>query len=353
VPAPLLGTATRRGGRIPNVPLLKRADAVTMAARTLEGSQMKMDLRSGWTRWGVAATAAAAVICVLLLVAQSSRAGEDPPKPKITSGPAISGVPQVGLALTASGTWTGSPPPDVTWKWLRCGKSCSEIRSAASATYVVSASDIGKGIRVQLTVRNKRGSDSKRSDATATVPPLAPEPTATPTPEPRPTPEPTPTSSPSPTRTPAPTGGAKFDDESAAGPLPPTGDAPQGTTRGLPMLKPFPIVRIKGVLTARGARVTLLTVRAPRGARLALACRGRDCPARRMKSRFGTRRFGLRRLHRFERPFRAGTRLRFAITKPGYIGKRSTILIRRHAAPWRRDQCLGSPAGKPMPCGAS
>ena len=37
------------------------------------------------------------------------------------------------------------------------------------------------------------------------------------------------------------------------------------------MLKPFPIVRIKGVLTARGARVTLLTVRAPRGARLALS----------------------------------------------------------------------------------
>jgi hypothetical protein len=315
---------------------------------------MKMDLRSGMTRLGAAAAAGVAMVCVLLLIAQSSRAGEDPPKPKITSGPAISGVAEVGLALTASGTWTGSPPPDVTWKWLRCGKSCSEIRSAASTTYVVSASDIGKGIRVQLTVRNKRGSDSKRSDATTTVPPLAPAPTATPEPRPEPRPEPTPTSSPSPTRTPAPTGTAKFDDdEAAAGPLPQSDDAPQGTTRGLPMLKPFPIVRIKGALTARGARVTLLTVRAPRGARLTLTCRGRDCPARRVKSRFGARRFGLRRLHRFERQFRAGTRLRFAITKPGYIGKRSTILIRRHAAPWRRDQCLASTAGKPMPCGTS
>ena len=137
---------------------------------------MKMDLRSGSTRWGAAVIAGAAMICVLLLIAQSSRAGEDPPKPKITSGPAISGEAQVGLALTATGTWTGSPPPEVTWRWLRCGKSCSEIRSAASATYVVSASDVGKGIRVQLTVRNKRGSDTKRSDATTTVPPLAPEP---------------------------------------------------------------------------------------------------------------------------------------------------------------------------------
>jgi hypothetical protein len=312
---------------------------------------MKMELRSGWTRWGAAAMASGTMICVLLLIAQSSSAVDEPPKPKITSGPAISGLAEVGLALTATATWSGSPPPDATWKWQRCGRSCSEIGSGASPTYVVSASDIGKRIRVELTVTNKRGDDSKRSDPTAIVPALVPEPTATPSPEPTPAP----TSSPSPTRTPMPTGTTRFDDDETvtAGPLPQTGDAPRGTIGGLPMLKPFPIVRIKGVLTPRGARVTLLTVRAPRGARLTLACRGRDCPRRRLDSRFASRRFGLRRLRRFERKFRAGTRLRFAITKPGYIGKRSTILIRRHAAPWRRDQCLGSPAGKPIPCGAS
>jgi hypothetical protein len=48
----------------------------------------------------------------------------------------------------------------------------------------------------------------------------------------------------------------------------------------------------------------------------------------------------LTRLWRFERALRAGTRLEVRVTKPGYIGKWTKIVIRRGAAPRRSDRCL-------------
>jgi hypothetical protein len=101
-------------------------------------------------------------------------------------------------------------------------------------------------------------------------------------------------------------------------------------------------VRIKGVLTARGARVTLLSVRAPRGVRITVLCRGRDCPVRRYRAR-------RHRLRRFERDLRAGTRLEIRVTKRGYIGKRTVIMIRRRHAPLRSDRCL-KPSGRVLSC---
>ena len=46
------------------------------------------------------------------------------------------------------------------------------------------------------------------------------------------------------------------------------------------------------------------------------------------------------RLHAFERDLRAGTRLDIRITKRGFIGKRTVILIRRGRVPRRLDTCL-------------
>ena len=115
-----------------------------------------------------------------------------------------------------------------------------------------------------------------------------------------------------------------------------------------PLLDPFPLVRIKGRLTLTGARVTLLAVRAPRGGRIAVACRGRDCPLRRFSEASG-----VRRLRRFERSLRAGTRLQITVTKPGYVGKVTVIVIRRHAAPWRSDRCLEPGATRTVRCAAA
>ena len=111
------------------------------------------------------------------------------------------------------------------------------------------------------------------------------------------------------------------------------------------LLRPFPIVRIKGGLTRTGARVTLLTVRAPRGARIAIRCRGRSCPVPRL-ARTAT----LTRFRTLERNLAAGTRIDVTVTRPDRIGKWTTIHIARGAPPTRRDRCVLPGARSPVPC---
>jgi hypothetical protein len=111
------------------------------------------------------------------------------------------------------------------------------------------------------------------------------------------------------------------------------------------MMSPAPIVRIRGRLTRTGARLTLLTVRAPSGARIALRCAGRSCPAQRW-----ARTAALIRVRRFEAALRAGTRLVIVVTKPGRIGKHTTIVIRLGKAPKRFDRCQFPGRRKPVAC---
>src|SRR3954451_15807827 len=135
-----------------------------------------------------AAMAAIIVLCgATLLVPGRARAAT---VPRITAGPVIDGAPQVDAVLTASGTWTGDPPPTATWTWLRCGRaggSCSAIAGATAATYRVGVADVGALLRVRLRVANSAGADDERSAATAAVV-AAPVPTPTPAPSPAPTP---------------------------------------------------------------------------------------------------------------------------------------------------------------------
>jgi hypothetical protein len=158
---------------------------------------------------------------------------------------------------------------------------------------------------------------------------LEPIPTATPTPEPTPTatPEPAP----------------------VATPVPPVAEPVVAAAPVRPLVPlafdPFPVVRIKGELTATGARVTLLSVRAPRDARIDVSCTGRDCPVRAYKAPAGKQ-----RLSKFERELRAGTRLEIRVSKPGYIGKYTSILIRRQAEPKRLDRCLEPGVTRPVKC---
>ena len=115
------------------------------------------------------------------------------------------------------------------------------------------------------------------------------------------------------------------------------------------MLSPFPVVRIKGRLPARGARVTLLSVAAPRGATISVSCTGTGCPTSRFARVAGT---GRTRLGAFERSLRAGTHITVLVSREGYIGKRTVIVIRKGSAPARRDSCL-SRNGKAMTCRGS
>ena len=248
----------------------------------------------------------AAILGGLLLAAGPARAHT---APVITEGPTIAGTPQAEATLTASAVWTGEPEPKATWAWLRCaptGEKCARVAGASKQTYRVTTADVGLVLRVRLRVTNVVGKADARSKPTDVIA-AAPQPPAPPPPPPPPPP-------PLPVVTP---------------PL-----AGQQDTSGPLLLDPFPIVRIRGRLTPNGARVTRLTVRAPSGVRIAVSCRGRSCPARRFARSAGLR------LRRFERVLRAGTRLDITITKPGYVGKWTTIVIRRGAAPRRRDRCV-------------
>ena len=253
--------------------------------------------------------------------------------PSVTSDPVIAGTPEVGQTLTAE--WTGDPTPTATWQWLRCSATddadCSPIPGATSGSYVLTTADIGSKLCVEL-VTNTRGSDVhpavvhhavEHTEVVRAAPP------------PVPSTSPTPTSTPSATPTPTVTAAAVSPAETLAS-IPPQ------------LLDPFPVVRIRGLLTPTGARITLFTVRVPGDVALDVRCRGASCPARQVAARSSAQ--SLIRLRRFERQLRAGTRLAIKVTQRGWIGKWTKLVIRRGAAPKRSDQCAYPGLGHPAPC---
>ena len=279
-------------------------------------------------------------------------AAADARPPRITVPPVISGTPQVGATLVAGGAaWDPRSGTTTSWQWLRCGSlgqgTCSTISGATASSYAVAQADLGKYLRAVLYVRNDDGWAWSPSAATAAVtaapkpqPTPDPEPSPSPSPSPVPQPEPSPVAQPEPVVAPAP---------AAAAPVAPAPAADvRGEAKALRMMDPAPIVRVRGRLTRSGARITLLTVRAPRSARIAVRCLGRGCPARRW-----ARPASLIRIARFEAALPAGTRLVITVTKPGRIGKHTTVVVGRAAAPTRRDRCLMPGARKPTRCPAA
>ena len=275
-------------------------------------------------RWG------RGVVCgILPALAIGLPAAAEARPPRISERPVVVGTPHVGATLTAQGAeWDGRPEAVATWQWMRCDgpgadtRSCRAIDGATTTSYTVGEADLGKRLRALLTVRNEDGWAWALTSSTAPVTAAPAEPAPAPSPEPEPAPVPAPAAQ-------APAGGVR--DEQASRP-------PR-------MMSPAPIVRIRGRLTRSGARITLLTVRAPRGARVTLRCAGRSCPAERW-----ARTASLVRVMRFETVLRAGTRLVIGVTKPGRIGKRTTIVVRRGKAPRRIDRCLMPGARKAIRC---
>ncbi len=105
------------------------------------------------------------------------------------------------------------------------------------------------------------------------------------------------------------------------------------------VMSPYPVVRIAGRLTRRGARIRVLSVaRAPTCAVVKVSCRGRSCPVRRV-TRFMGRRRPLR-FKLFQRRLRAGAVLTVRVSKGDAIGKYTRFRIRSGKAPRRRDRCL-------------
>jgi PKD repeat protein len=122
--------------------------------------------------------------------------------------------------------------------------------------------------------------------------------------------------------------------------------------RRTPLMTPFPIVRIRGQVVGAVVRLDVLSVAAPARATVTVSCAGRGCPAKQLTQRVGGHRRTVR-FARLERRLRAGTVLRVAVTKPGTIGKYTRFILRRDAAPARRDLCLRDGARRPSACPAA
>ena len=120
----------------------------------------------------------------------------------------------------------------------------------------------------------------------------------------------------------------------------------------LPLMQPFPIVRILTTVTGSGVRLRLLAVQAPAGARITVQCIGRGCPVRSQgrtapsnKAKAASVEFG-----KFERRLPAGVVLEVRVFKPGETGKYTRFSIRRGRLPARLDSCLGPAGEKPVAC---
>ncbi len=131
------------------------------------------------------------------------------------------------------------------------------------------------------------------------------------------------------------------------------------TALTLPLMAPFPVVRIAGSYNSSGAKISLLTVLAPVGATVAVSCKGKGCPkTQRMVAALGAKAKTkastvLLTFRRFERSMRAGTVLNVYVYNKGQIGKFTRFLIRHGKLPSRTDMCLNSAGTKPIVCPTS
>jgi hypothetical protein len=274
--------------------------------------------------------------------------------PAFTSLPTIQGDAVVGATLTAKAEWTGEPTPQVRYQWRRCpatGGACVAIVDAIADKYVVTAADVGSrlGVRVQL---KSKGYDaiSATSVTTAVVVPAPP-----PSSGPPPTSDPPPTSGPPPSSDPPPAAPDPKDDpvtpsegKSFVEPVAPIVTPVVSASARATLLRPFPVVRIRGFFQRGGVRITLLSVNGPRSARITVTCVGRGCPVSSLSLAGAPA-----RLRAFERFLPAGTVLQVRVTGAGRIGKYARFLIRARSAPLRRDLCLMPGRAKPAACPSS
>jgi PKD repeat protein len=119
------------------------------------------------------------------------------------------------------------------------------------------------------------------------------------------------------------------------------------TVGSMPLLSPFPVVRLVGQAYVKRTVVTLLSVRAPRGALARVRCQGKGCPkaVRRKRSKGSPLRFKT-----FERSLPAGARLEVFVVRAGRIGKFTRFKLRSSKIPVRTDLCVVPGKRKPRTC---
>ena len=225
--------------------------------------------------------------------------------------PEVSGTPTRGSTLSSTvGNWIDPNLNAVSYRrqWQRCtggDVGCQDIPGATGASYTLAAGDVDRFIRVIVTAEGL-GSDSVASA------PLGP------------------------VTDPAGSGGGGPGDDGA----PPTG--------AFGKLRPFPVVVLAGRVRRGRTHISRLVVRGPRGATVAVRCRGRGCRSRSFRAKLGRSRS--LRLRRFQRTYAAGATIEIRVTGKDAIGKFTRIRIRASRPPSRRDLCLAPGASRPSRC---
>jgi plastocyanin len=129
--------------------------------------------------------------------------------------------------------------------------------------------------------------------------------------------------------------------------------------KALSLLSPFPVVRIAGRVSRRGARIRRLTVNAPPGTAVKVRCRGRGCPFKRVLRTVSARAKAGRalppsrvlRVRRLEGELlRPGATLSLFATRAGAVGKYTRFRILKAKPPRRTDKCLVPGSGAPVAC---
>jgi hypothetical protein len=131
----------------------------------------------------------------------------------------------------------------------------------------------------------------------------------------------------------------------------PPGTDPPPVARPI-FLSPFPIVRIVGALTKKGARLSLFTVRAPARSTVQIRCKGTSCPFRTQSSKAGVKDRTVKIKHLVGRALRAGVVIEVRVTGSSRWGKFTRFRIRQAKAPLRSDSCLRPGRSTPVKCPA-
>ncbi|MGH3132085.1 MAG: hypothetical protein ACRDNX_14830, partial [Gaiellaceae bacterium] len=108
-----------------------------------------------------------------------------PPPPPVVSPantalPVITGVVEDMQALAVSaGTWSGTAPLALVYRWLRCStalKGCQEIDGATEASYTATGADVGARLTATVTASNAAGSAHATAKVTQHVAGAVPRP---------------------------------------------------------------------------------------------------------------------------------------------------------------------------------
>jgi hypothetical protein len=261
-------------------------------------------------------------------------------RPYVRTAPGIAGIATVGSTLFSVGGDAGGPGGTTTGRaWLRCNnasdeRACRLIDGAWNTnSYALTSADLGKFVRSALFAYRDYPRDLvwKLSPATVAI--------TNPAPQPAPTPAPPPVAAPTPAPV-QPVAQALPTEQAQTPALVPVGARPK-------RMKPFPTVRISGVLTTHGAQISRLSVRAPKRVKVTIKCSGNGCPRRSVSRTTKTR---TNHFAQFETYLRSGLKLTITISKKGYLSKVTTIRIRKAKAPLRSDLCRAPGAKKLSRC---